>query len=135
MEGTSVQTPKHPASLWPEMERRRGHSQAVRVGDTIHVSGTFGIDRNGVLVSNVNMERQVRQAYVNLTDTLTTFGATLADVVSETVFVTSMADAQLARNLDAAYEGTTPPARTVVEVSRLALPYALVQIACIARVP
>ncbi len=43
-----------------------GYSQAVKVGDTIYISGQVNHDDQGNIVGHGNMEAQMRQAYVNL---------------------------------------------------------------------
>jgi 2-iminobutanoate/2-iminopropanoate deaminase len=121
------------ASLWPDLEQRRAYSQAIKVGDTIYVSGTIGIDERGELVSAVNMRLQIRQIYRNISASLAQLGATLDHVVAETVLVTDLDQAWLSEALTEPYSGRTPPARTVTEVRRLAHPDAMCEIACIAR--
>lgn len=120
------------ASLWPALEETRNYSQAVKVGNVIHVAGTLGLHPDGTLVSDVNMQMQMRQAYANLDATLAKFGATRANVVSETVLVTSLEQARLVDLLGQAYRGGRPPARTLAEVAQLAMPTAMICISCIA---
>lgn len=120
------------ASLWPALEEAHNYSQAVQVGNVIHVSATLGLDAAGTLVSDVNMQRQTHQAYANLDATLAKFGATRANVVSETVLVTDLEQARVVDLLGQAYRGGRPPARTLAEVRQLAQPTAMIAISCIA---
>jgi enamine deaminase RidA (YjgF/YER057c/UK114 family) len=76
-----------------------GYAQAVQVGDTIHVSGQLSHDRDGKLVAPAplgpdgkpsefsNMEAQMRRTYDNAIELLAQFGATLDNVVEETLYV------------------------------------------------
>lgn len=108
-------------------EQKWGYAQAVVVGNTIHVSGTIG--------GGTTMDEQVAWIYRRLTQTLTRFGATLQDVVRETVYtkdIEALANANGARK--AAYAGHTPAA-TWVQVTRLLSPDALVEIEVTAVVP
>ena len=121
-------------NMWPEAEKRGNFSQAVRVGNTIYVSGTMGIRENGQLVSDVNMLMQIEQAYTNLEITLSKFGASLENVVSETILVTDLEQARMAAMLESIYQQGIPPARTLGEVRQLSIPNAMVSISCIAHV-
>ncbi len=122
------------ANLWPDLEADLGFTQAIRHGDTIYVSGAVGIDENGKIVSDVNVATQIRQAYRNISRSLEALGASLKDVVAETVYVTDLEDARASGEIKKAYDGLQPPTRTVVEVSRLALPELMVEVTCIARI-
>ena len=69
-------------------EEKFGYSRAVRVGDMVFVSGTVGIDyATGTTPSGA--EAQLRQIIRNMEPALATAGATLADVVQITTYVTS----------------------------------------------
>jgi 2-iminobutanoate/2-iminopropanoate deaminase len=107
---------------------------AVKHGDTVYISGIAGIDDEGLVCSHVGMESQIRQAYRNLECVLGGFGATLDDVVSETIYVTDIERALATGVIQRAYSPLAGPARTVLEVRRLFLPSLMFQIACIARI-
>ena len=57
---------KDPKNLGMPWEKDYGYSQAVKVGDTIYVSGQVTHDDQGNIVGHGDMEAQMRQAYVNL---------------------------------------------------------------------
>ncbi len=109
-----------------------GFSQAVRVGDTVYVAGTLGIGE-GLHIPD-SMDEQITLAYRNIAETLNHFGASLTDVVDQRVFVTDI-DAAIAANevRKSAFGVANLPASTMVEVSRLALPQAKVEITVTAR--
>ena len=66
-------------------EKEYGYAQAVKVGDTIYVSGQVSQDD-----IQEDMETQMRQAYENIQKPLTQYGTTLKNVVIEVLFVTDM---------------------------------------------
>lgn len=101
-----------------------GYSDAIQVGNTVYVSG--------VVARGANMEEQVTNIYARLKGVLARFGATMNDVVKETVFTTDMealANANAPRL--AAYDGHNPAA-TWVQITRLYMPQALIEIEVIA---
>lgn len=107
-----------------------GFSQAVRVGDTVYVAGQTASDATG------DMEAQMRQAYSGIEAALGQLGATLSDVVDETLFVTDMAAAAecAARVRSEVYGGRFELASTLIGTPRLGGPDLLVEIKCVARV-
>ena len=109
-----------------------GFSQAVKVGDTIHVAGTVGVGEG--LHSPDTMAEQMELAYRNVAETLAHFGARMSDVVEQRVYVTNIDEASAALEVrKAAYGGKDLPASTMVEVSRLALPQLKFEVAVVAR--
>ena len=66
-------------------EDEYGYAQAVKVDDTIYVSGQLSHDAEGNMVGAAppDMETQMRQTYANAKKILAKFGATLDDVVEE----------------------------------------------------
>jgi len=81
-----------------------------------------------------DLAEQMALAYRNIADTLAHFGADMSHVVEQKVFVTDIDAAMAAMPVrKAAYAGSQPPASTMVEVSRLGLPQAKVEISVIAR--
>jgi enamine deaminase RidA (YjgF/YER057c/UK114 family) len=109
-----------------------GYSQAVAVGDSIYVAGTLGIGPGFELPDD--LAEQMALAYRNIAETLAHFGVDMSYVVEQKVFVTDIDAAMAALPVrKAAYAGAPPPASTMVEVSRLGLPQAKVEISVIAR--
>ena len=122
-----------------------GYAQAVQLGEEIYVSGQLSHDRNGQLVApaavdeegkprdSSMMEAQMRATYENIATLLGKFGATLDDVVEETLYVLDVdaAFAAAGKVRKAAY-GTDRPqcASNLIGVSRLAMPPQLIEISC-----
>lgn len=126
-----------------------GYAQAVRVDDTIYVSGQLSHDdagnivapaplgERGEILEHSGMEAQMRQTYANAAKILGRYGATLQDVVEEVLYVTDM-DAAFAAAGPVRKEvyGSAKPAvaSTILTTSRLALPTQLIEIRFTARV-
>ena len=105
-------------------------SPAIRANGLVFASGQLGLDAQSRLVGD-DIESQTRAALDNLAAVLEAGGATLADIVKATAFIT---DASLAPGFNAAYAEyfpDAPPARSTV-VCGLLIPGALVEIEAIA---
>lgn len=127
---------KETASLNMPWEQEYGYSQAVRVGDTIYLSGQVSHDDTGKIVGLGDMETQMRRAYANVQKVLARYGATMADIVDEVLFVTDM-DAAFAARVKCRQEvfsGNPMVASTIVQIQRLAFPDLMIEIKCIAKV-
>jgi enamine deaminase RidA (YjgF/YER057c/UK114 family) len=114
-------------------EQVYGFAQAVRAGDTIYVAGQTAMSDDGSVEGD--MAHQMAKAYEGVARALAPFGATLADVVDETLFVTDyMAAATVARDVRATVYGNTfPVASTLCAVASLGLPDLLIEIKCVAH--
>ncbi|MBI4319951.1 MAG: RidA family protein [Chloroflexi bacterium] len=127
---------KHPQNHGLPWEDSFFFTQALKVGDTIYISGQFSHDDDGTFVGTGDVEAQIRQTYENIKKLLAKHGATIDNVVEEVVFVT---DAKAAFQIVAdvrkeVYAGLIPPANTLVQVGRLSLGRQLVEIKCVARI-
>jgi 2-iminobutanoate/2-iminopropanoate deaminase len=112
----------------------------VKIGNFIHLSGHVSVTESGDLVGRGDVGEQVRQVYSNIAKTLSKFGASMSDIVDETLFVTDI-DRFLnkeARTFDIrrkVFGGEPQVSQTLVQVARLASPEWLVEIKCIAQLP
>ena len=134
--GGSNMIDKETKSLNMPWEEEYGYSQAVKVGDTIYLSGQVSHDDKGNVLGEGNMEVQMRSTYANVEKVLAQYGATMDNVVDEIVFVTDM-DAAFAARVkmkQEVFSGSPVLASTIVQISRLAFPQLMVEIRCIARV-
>lgn len=117
-------------------EKEYGYSQAVKVGDTIYLSGQISHDETGDIIGIGDMEAQIRQAYVNIKKLLAEYGAGVENIVDETWFVTDMesVDAAGGKLRKEIFSESSATALTVVQIERLAFPELLIEIKCVARV-
>jgi len=107
-------------------------AQAVKVGNTIYVSGKTARDERGNIVPG-GFEAQTVKAFENVKLTLEAAGASLKDIVKFTVYLRNIDDLDQFREIRNRYFTPPRPASTAVEVSGLVLD-ALVEIDAIAVV-
>ena len=93
------------------------YTPVVRAGDFVITSGQVGI-RDGALVDG-GLRAELTQAMANLVTVLESAGATLADVVKTTVFLTEMADYAEMNEVYTDALGDLRPARSAVAVAAL----------------
>jgi reactive intermediate/imine deaminase len=118
-----ISTPHAPAAIGT-------YSQAVRVGNTIWVSGQIPLDPTTKELVKGDVEAQVRQVFENLKAIVTAAGAGFDDVVKATVFLIDLSHFALVNKIMAEYFREPYPARAAVGVA--ALPRgALVEVECI----
>jgi 2-iminobutanoate/2-iminopropanoate deaminase len=117
-------------------EKEYGYAQALKVGDTVYVSGQVSHDDNGNIVGLGNMEAQMRQAYANIRKVLAQYGATMDNIVDEILFVTDMntAFAAAVKCREDVFFGTPVVASTIIQIQRLAFPELMIEIKCVAKV-
>ena len=127
---------KETKSFGMPWEKEYGYSQAVKVGDTIYLSGQVSHDDSGNIVGLRDMEAQMRQAYANIHKLLAQYGATMDNIVDEILFVTDMntAFAAAVKCREEIFFGTPVVASTIVQIQRLAFPELMIEIKCVAKV-
>lgn len=105
-------------------------SDAVRVGDTIWLSGKVGINQSGNFGKGV--DRQSRKAFQRIQDNLDKAGATLDDIVELVTYHVSMRDMDEFMKVKSEFIRRDFPAWTAVGVTELYAPEALIEIKAIA---
>jgi enamine deaminase RidA (YjgF/YER057c/UK114 family) len=111
-----------------------GFSRAVRVGETVYVSGTVAWGDDGKLVGGDDVYAQARRALLNIERALTEAGASIRDVVRTRIYLTDIDRWEEAARAHAEVFAEVRPAASMVEVSRLADPGMLVEIEAVAVV-
>jgi reactive intermediate/imine deaminase len=112
MSKSIVSSAAAPAAIGP-------YSQAVKVGNTVYLSGQIALDPvSGQLVEG-GFEAQVHRAFQNMKAVAEAAGGSLADVVKLTLFLTDLADFPKANEIMQTYFAQPYPARSTVGVASL----------------
>jgi len=112
----------------------RAYSPAVitQGGTTIWLAGqTASMDESGRVL---DFEGQVRQLFSQFAKTLQEAGGKLSDIVTMTVFITDMRNAEQFLRIRRETFGDNFPASALIEISGLVPPFALIEIQAIAVV-
>ncbi len=107
-------------------------SPAIRVGDTVYLSGQVAQDPATGRLIDADATRQTEQILTNIEAVLQAAGLSVQDVVKVGVFLTDMGDFQAMNAVYARWFKAPYPARTTVAVAALPLG-ALVEIDLVAR--
>jgi reactive intermediate/imine deaminase len=110
------------------------YTDAVRAGDLLFVSGVVPVDADGKLVPG-DIVAQARQVFANIKLVLDAAGAGFGDVVKVSVFLTDVGDRAAVNEVRKEVFGGTRPASTLVEISKLVVPGALIEVEVVAIVP
>lgn len=108
------------------------YAHAVRANGFLFVSGIVPVDANGALVGGDDVVEQARRVFRSLADVLAAGGASPADVVKVTIFLTDVHDRPRINPLRIEFFGAARPASTLVEVSRLAVDGARIEVEAVA---
>lgn len=94
------------------------YSQAVKIGDTVYLSGQIGLDPASMeLVQGI--DTQIHQVFRNLRAVATAAGGSLADVVKLNIYLTDLAHFSRVNEIMAEYFSQPYPARAAVGVASL----------------
>jgi reactive intermediate/imine deaminase len=95
------------------------YSQAVRVGDTVYLSGQIPLVPATMELVDGDMEAQIRRVFDNLQAVARATGGDLSDVVKLNIFLTDLAHFPLVNQLMAEYFNEPYPARAAIGVASL----------------
>jgi reactive intermediate/imine deaminase len=109
------------------------YTDAVQVGEMLFVSGVVPVDSEGRLVGDGDVVAQARQVFTNLGAVLAAAGCSFSDVAKVTVYLTDIDDRPRINPVRREVFGDVRPASTLVEVSRLAVDGARLEIEAIAE--
>lgn len=150
MSNTNATNSKEAAYHGVPAEDAYGYAQAIKIGNTIHVSGQLSHDENGEMVFPAAldesgkpvdfsmMEEQMRVTYANAAKILAQFGATFDHVVEDTLYVLDVDAAfAVAGKVRKEVYGTPQPqvASNLIGVPRLGFPEQLIEIVFKAVLP
>lgn len=125
-----------PAELAPAIQKGKfhlgawehdiGYTQALRVGNTLYLSGSVG---------GGEMPSAIKQAYDTIARTLAAHQLGFGHIVKENVFTTNLDALKEHKAVRNQYYGTDFPAATWVQVSRLFQPEYVIEVEVIAVFP
>ena len=111
MSRQAIHSSAAPAAIGP-------YSQAIRVGETVYLSGQIGLDpATGTLRDGT--EEQARQVFTNLRAVAAAAGATLDDLVKVTLLLADMNDFARVNDIMAGFFTPPYPARATYQVAGL----------------
>ena len=111
MSKTIISSPKAPAAIGT-------YSQAVRVGDTVYLSGQLGLDPSTMQLEE-GIDAQVIRVFENLKAVAEAAGGSLADIVKLNVYLTDLANFSKVNDAMARFFSEPFPARAAVGVAAL----------------
>lgn len=95
------------------------YSQAVRVGDTVYLSGQIPLVPETMELISGDMEAEIRRVFDNLRAVARAANGSLADIVKLNVFLTDLAHFPLVNRIMAEYFDEPYPARAAIGVAAL----------------
>ena len=111
MARTIISTPHAPAAIGT-------YSQAVKVGNTVYLSGQIGLDPESMQMV-AGIDAQIVRVFDNLKAVAAAAGGSLADVVKLNVFLTDLAHFGQVNEVMGRYFSEPFPARAAVGVASL----------------
>ncbi|MBL8421027.1 MAG: RidA family protein [Dechloromonas sp.] len=108
---TIIVSPNAPAAIGT-------YSQAVRVGDTVYMSGQIGLDPASMQMVD-GIDAQIVRVFENLKAVAEAAGGSLADIVKLNVFLTDLGTFARVNETMARYFSEPFPARAAVGVKEL----------------
>ena len=113
-------------------EQVAGFSRAIRVGQTVHVSGTSATDQEGRVLAKGDATEQTRIVLQRIQRALIEAGASMKDVVRTRMYAVNESDCYRIMRAHGDFFKEILPATTLVVVKGLVDPEMLVEIEAIA---
>lgn len=115
-------------------ESKIGYSRAVRVGSTVHISATAGLDETAGAVAKGDAYSQAKRSIAWIKEALFKAGADLKDVVQTRIYLKNTADWENVAKAHAESFADIRPATTIVVVAGFVNPEILVEIEAKAKI-
>ena len=112
MTKTSVATENAPSAIGT-------YSQAVRVGNTVYLSGQIPLDPQTMTLVDGDVAAQTHRVFENLAAVAAAAGGSLADIVKLTVYLTDLDNFQTVNEVMAQHFAEPYPARAALGVRAL----------------
>lgn len=112
MARTIIHTEKAPQAIGT-------YSQAVKVGNTVYLSGQIPLVPETMEMVEGDMERQIRRVFDNLSAVAEAAGGSLADIAKLNIFLTDLGHFPLVNEVMASYFQQPYPARAAIGVASL----------------
>ncbi len=111
------------------------YTDAVRFGDIVFLSGVGPLEEDLSLVGGDDVVAQARKTHENLGRVLGAFGASFADVLKVTVYLTDVGDRTAINPVRQEFFGEARPASTLIGVNELAIPGMKLEIEAVVGLP
>lgn len=113
-------------------EQVAGFSRAIRVGQTVHVSGTTATDQEGRILAKGDATEQTRIALQRIQRALLEVGASMSDVVQTRMYAVNENDCYRIMRAHSDFFKEVLPATTLVVVKSLVDPEMLIEVEAMA---
>lgn len=95
------------------------YSQAVKIGDTVYLSGQIPLIPESMELTDGDIRQQIHQVFKNLAAVSVAAGGSLADVAKLNVFLTDLSHFPIVNEVMAEYFSEPYPARAAIGVAEL----------------
>jgi len=95
------------------------YSQAVKVGNTVYLSGQIPLIPETMEMVDGNIEASIRRVFDNLTAVCEAAGGSLKDIVKLNIFLTDLTNFPIVNEVMADYFQQPYPARAAIGVAQL----------------
>ena len=112
MSKQAIQSPDAPAAIGP-------YSQAIRVGDTLYLSGQIPLDPTTMQIVDGGIDAQARRVFDNLQAVARAAHASLDDIVKLSILLTDLGEFAKVNEIMATYFKAPYPARATYQVAAL----------------
>ena len=125
----------NPASVPPPIKPHYSNSIRTESGPLLFIAGQVALDEDGKLVGEGDIRAQATQVLENIRAIIEANGGTMSDIAQVTVYVREIEAFNSISDIRESYFPKDGPASAIVEVSALAWPEFLIEIAAVATLP